>query len=147
MIKAEEIFVRFTSRITKDYPEYIIKDRQGFIDAIQEYAELYHAQFKEPVTDSSALPSDDIEGKTRPLIPTPQHQMSEIIRKNQEIYGWDIIARQAEKDAKHDLEAITEAIKTLPSDEAIEKAAPYYGKSSNEKWIAGAKAMRNGDIK
>ena len=40
MKKAEEIFIKFTSKINKGYPDYTINDREGFINAIEDYHAL-----------------------------------------------------------------------------------------------------------
>jgi hypothetical protein len=42
MEEAEKIFIRFASKVNKGYPDYTIKDREGFIKAIEDYAEKYH---------------------------------------------------------------------------------------------------------
>lgn len=39
MRKAEEIFIRFTTKMSRDYPEYEIKDREGFINAIEQFSQ------------------------------------------------------------------------------------------------------------
>lgn len=43
-MKTEEIFNKFCTVINRDFGDYVIRDKKGFINAMQEFAEQYHKE-------------------------------------------------------------------------------------------------------